>query len=347
MDRTAEKPATATDSRATAWLSPRQKAAVIVRLLLSQGVDLPLTRLSEDAQATLAETLAHMRYVDGATLRAVVAEFAAEVAEAGLNFPSSLPEAIESLDGRLAPAVADRLRSSNGGAPPDPWARICALPREEQVALVADQAPAVGAVILSKLPTARAAAVLAALPVRQRVPIATAFPDTERTPSAAIARIGSALAASLDKRPIRAFTQDPVTRVGAILDQVPGSLREEVFSGYDKRSDEMGLRVRRAVFTFNDIPDRLDPRDVPLVLRGIPNDQVITALAGAELTAPDTIAFLLANMSGRMADQLREELSVTGPVRPSVAETAMATIVGRIRDLARKGEITLNAEEEE
>lgn len=55
--------------------------------------------------------------------------------------------------------------------------------------------------------------------------------------------------------------------------------------------------------------------------------------------------FILENMSGRMADQLREEVAEAGTVKPSDAEVAMTAIVGIIRQLVAEGELTLIQEE--
>ena len=52
-------------------LNGRQKAAVIVRLLLSEGADLPLLALPDHLQAALTEQLGTMRSIDRDTLQAV------------------------------------------------------------------------------------------------------------------------------------------------------------------------------------------------------------------------------------------------------------------------------------
>ena len=65
-------------------LNPRQKAAVIVRYLLTEGTSLPLSSLPEHMQAALAEQMGTMRLVDRSTLDDVVAEFLAELESVGL-----------------------------------------------------------------------------------------------------------------------------------------------------------------------------------------------------------------------------------------------------------------------
>ena len=56
---------------------------------------------------------------------------------------------------------------------------------------------------------------------------------------------------------------------------------------------------------------------------------------------------ILANMSKRAADMLREEMDYLGPVRQSSVQQIQQQIVDIIRRLEDAGEITLHANEEE
>ena len=56
-------------------LSGRQKAAIVVRLLLAEGADLNIASLPEDMQTALTETIGEMRLIDRDTLSAVIGEF--------------------------------------------------------------------------------------------------------------------------------------------------------------------------------------------------------------------------------------------------------------------------------
>ncbi|TAG14639.1 MAG: flagellar motor switch protein FliG, partial [Rhodobacterales bacterium] len=68
-------------------LSNRQKAAVIVRYLLTEGTNLPISSLPEHMQAALAEQMGQMRLIDRTTLDEVVAQFLSELESVGLSFP--------------------------------------------------------------------------------------------------------------------------------------------------------------------------------------------------------------------------------------------------------------------
>ena len=57
-------------------LNGRAKAAIVVRLLLNEGADLPLEDLPDELQERLTQTMGRMGMVDRNTLAAVALEFA-------------------------------------------------------------------------------------------------------------------------------------------------------------------------------------------------------------------------------------------------------------------------------
>jgi flagellar motor switch protein FliG len=138
-----------------------------------------------------------------------------------------------------------------------------------------------------------------------------------------------------------------VERVGAILNQSPAATRDQVLQGLDDTDADFAGLVRKAIFTFAHIPERLEPRDVPKVLRAVDPATLNIALAVAERTQPEVSRFLLSNLSQRMADALREEVAAIGKVREKDAEAAMTAVITAIRDAEQAAEITLRQSEEE
>lgn len=331
-------------------LNSRQKAAVIVRLLLAEGAPLPLSSLPEDLQAALTEQIGLMQIVDRATLRATIEEFLAELEGVGLSFPGGIDGALTMLDGHISATAASRLRRLRGVEDrSDPWARITALPNQKLIPVMEAESAEVAAVMLSKMPVPRAAELLGMLPGERARRVAYAVSLTAGIDPETVQRIGQSLAAGLAAEPPRAFEGDPVERVGAILNISPSVTRDEVLRGLDSEDADFAARVRKAIFTYAHIPRRLAAKDVPRVLRLVEQPVLIAAFAGAAadpLTA-EASEFLLSNISQRMAGSLREEIAGRGTVKPKEAEEAMNAIIGAIRGLESGGEITLEPLEEE
>lgn len=330
-------------------LSNRQKAAVVVRLLLNDGADIPLEDLPDDLQEKLTHQLGEMGLVDRVTLDAVAQEFAEALDGVGLSFPHGLASALDAVDGKIAPAAAARLRKVAGVRQiGDPWQRLREIPAEELAEMAQAESTEIAAVMLSKLETAKAAQLLGQLPGPIARRITYAVSKTANVTPEAVERIGWSLAAQLDQKPSQAFADGPGARVGAILNQSTASTRDGLLTALDEEDADFASVVRHSIFTFAHIPTRILPRDVPAVLRGVDQAVLVTALAGASTDEDQkTVEFLLSNMSSRMADNLREEIGERGKVKQSDAEDAMTQIVGAIRTLADEGTIMLIEEESE
>jgi flagellar motor switch protein FliG len=330
-------------------LTPRQKAAVIVRYLLTEGTSLPLVSLPEHMQAALAEEMGQMRLIDRTTLDEVVAEFVAELEAVGLAFPGGLEGALSMMDGHISQSAVSRLRRmASASSKIDPWERITALPPERLLPILTDEAVEVGAVMLSKLPVAKAADLLGRLPGERARRVAYAVSMTGNVDPETVRRIGAALLAELDNQPPRAFDKGPVERVGAILNVSPALTRDGVLQGLEAEDADFAAEVRRAIFTFVHIPDRLNPRDCLKITRLVDQPVLVTALAAAQGQPGLEAAgeFLLANISQRLAQGLREEMAGRGKVKEKDGEAAMTAVISAIRQLEAAGEITLIQPEE-
>ena len=290
-----------------------------------------------------------MRPITRDTLAQVVEEFAQELESLGLTFPRGVAGALSVLDGRISPHTAARLRKEAGVRQSgDPWERIRKLDAQKLLPIIESESLEVSAIILSKLDISKAAELLGLLPGDKARRIAYAVSQTSGVTTDALDRIGVSLAAQLDALPTSVFDQGPAERIGAILNYSTASARDDVLSGLDETDRDFANEVRKAIFTFVNIPDRIAPRDIPKVVRELDQADLVTATAGAASEVEKRAAeYILENMSGRMADAIREEVSDAGKVKPKDAEAAMTNIVTAIRGMEAAGELLLIAGEED
>jgi flagellar motor switch protein FliG len=320
----------------------RQKAAVIVRLLLSQGVAPALDRLSADQQADLARTMAGLGPVNRATLAAIVREFTWRLDDLGLIFPNALPATLRLLEPHLSETVRDGLRREAGpGANSAAWDQLAALEPDRLRPILERESAEICAVLLSKLNVAKAAILLADLPADRAHVVAHAVSLTATVTPQMVDRIGASLLDQIQAAPRPAFKASAVDRVGAMLNSASAAAREAILDGLTARDARFADDVRRAIFTFEHIPKRVEAADVPRILRTVNQDTLIIALAAGFQAAPLTVEFLLENMSKRMAEQLRDEASGRPAPRPEHGEPAMAAIVNAIREMEEAGDIRL------
>jgi flagellar motor switch protein FliG len=331
-----------TVSRMPEKLSKKAKAAVIVRLLASENVKLPLSTFPEEMQVDLAHQLTDLRHISKNTLTSVVEEFLEELEEIGLAFPGGLEGALSVLDGTISAATSAKLRKNAGFSfTGDPWERIIDLDPTRIFPILSEESVEVGAVLLSKLKVAKSAQLLSMLPGDRARRIAYGISLTSAIAPEVVQRIGISIAAKLDAQPTQAFTEAPTERVGAILNFSASSTREGVLEGLEETDKEFAEEVRKNIFTFANIVNRVDGRDIAKIVRGIDQDVLVKALASATGEAIESTEFILTNMSKRMADGIRDEMETIGKVTEKDAESAMSAVVGGIRQLETNGEIFL------
>ena len=323
-------------------LTGRQKAAVIVRLLLAEGADLPIAGLPDHLQAALTEQIGAMQTIDRDTLAAVVEEFCETLERVGLSFPGGIDGALKMLDGHISVNAATRLRRLAGASSKiDPWEKLRAVEVERLLPLVTEEGIEVAAVILSKIAVPRAADILGRLPGDRARAIALAMSRTGNIEAETVRRIGLALVSQLDAVRAPVFEGRPADRVGAILNLSPAATRDEVLRGLEEEDSGLAEEVKKTIFTFAHIPARLLPRYVPKILKAIDQEALIRALGGAGAGSLAAAEFILSNMSQRMAATLREEIAAIPRFREKEVEAAQTAIVLAIRDLEGAGELAL------
>ncbi|MFK7752803.1 MAG: FliG C-terminal domain-containing protein [Sedimentitalea sp.] len=337
------------DTGAPKPLDKVAKAAIVVRMLLTQGEDLPLEQLPDELQARLTQQMGTMGLVDRDTVDSVIGEFSDILEGVGLTFPKGLAKAISAMDGKISAQTTARLRREAGVRQDgNPWDRLRGVPVEELAATAQSESIEVAAVLLSKLDTGKAAALLGLLPGPLARQITYAISQTVSITPEAIDLIGISLASQLDHKVAAVFADGPDERVGAILNQSPAKTREDVLLGLEEADAEFAGLVRKSMFTFVHIPQRVAPRDVPNVVRAADATVLLTALAGATNIENAPVAeFILSNISNRMSESLREEIAELGEVKAKDGEAAMTEIVNTIRTLQQQEQIELIMPEEE
>lgn len=326
----------------TDHLTGTQKAAIIVRVLLSEGVEFPFGSIPSQDQTDMTRALASLRLIDRPTMCAVVEEFLEMLEQVGLSFPENIEDALQLLDGKLDAQATRQLRAlSRGRDGNDTWAQIELADDSDLIRILQQESTVVGAVVLSKLSTEKAAALLAALPGDVAQTLALSVARTETIAPDAVARIGRALAEQLRDKPARAFSNPSARRIGEILNSTNSTLRDQLLSGLEQSDQVFADGVRKSIFTFQDIADRMSPRDVTRLVRSLSEDDLRTILAANDPACTATMDFLLDNMSKRMAEGLREDAATLPSPSAKALETAQARISGVVRAMADAGTLTL------
>ncbi|MEO0993004.1 MAG: FliG C-terminal domain-containing protein, partial [Pseudomonadota bacterium] len=132
-----------------------------------------------------------------------------------------------------------------------------------------------------------------------------------------------------------------------IMNFTAAEVRTHVLDSIGESQPDFAEEIKRKMFTFEDIPARIETRDVSAIIRGAEPDVLLRALAGARETMPESAEFILSNISSRMAEQLRENLNEIGKVRRKESEAAQNEIIMLIRGMVDRAEIKLVVSDED
>ncbi len=329
-------------------LSGSQKAAILVQMILADGGKMDLGSLEPAAQMRFATDYASIVRVNRATLDAVVAEFEMQLETAGLEFPENLDDVLGNMEGLLAPDLTHQLRDRFGlGTDTDPWRAIVEMEPAEIAKMLGLESAYVGALILSKLRPEQANEVLELMEKDLGTAIVMAIANTGAVPPDPVHRIGTRVAAKSTVTTPKAFADTPVIRAASILNAASGVQRDEYLAAFEAKDESFAKQVRKAIFTFADIPGRVSETDVPKFVRAVPAEAMVMALTYAQEELQVVVDYILDNMSKRMAASLREEMVDLGNVATKPGEAAMSQVTSVIRALADDGTLKLVVEEEE
>ncbi len=329
-------------------LTRQQKAAVIIGVLGSETVGPVLEQLDETSLRHFTHAMSGLTRIDATLVRATIAEFLSELQQDKEGIRGGLATARELLEQHVAEGLL--MRILDGAESPsvhNVWQKLTKVSDEALADFLTREHPQTAAVVVSKFSPEHAARILNLLD-----------PELARD-----VVLGLARAASLDPHVVEAIgdtmsrdflaahanedrRRNPADRIGAIMNYTSPSIRDHILGRIESDQPEFAEEIRRKMFTVEDIPARLPQRAVAVVVRSLDQEVLLKALFFTKVSAPETVEFLLSNISTRMSEQLREELGEITSVRRKEGERAQAEIIRVIRELVGNGEIELLEEDE-
>ena len=129
--------------------------------------------------------------------------------------------------------------------------------------------------------------------------------------------------------------------IASMFSEMPAEQAEAFMSLLREESPEIAEAVQKEMFRFDDIPTKLQPAALQLVIRNCDHDTLVLALRLATQRQPQLAEYFMENMSKRAAEQLKEDIEALGAVRAKDAQRAQAEVLRLVQELAREGKITL------
>ncbi len=210
--------------------------------------------------------------------------------------------------------------------------------------LLRNEHPQIVAAILVHLEYEQAAAVLMQLPERFRCEVVLRVATLEGIQPTALKDLNEVLFKVLaggDK--VRKTSLGGVKTAAEMINQLGGNADAAVLETIRNYDVDLAQKIMDKMFVFDDLV-KLDDRSLQLVLRETASETLIVALKGGTMEVRDKI---LANMSMRASEALREDLESRGPMRLSEVEAQQREILKVVRRLAEEGQITIGGAAED
>lgn len=336
-------------SNPTQDLTGAEKAAIVIGALGTEAAGPILEMLDESALRSFTAAMARLRRVEPAIVRHVIAEFLDALREQDTIVRGGVSRAREVLQPHVNDGLLTRLLDDiDSPSTSNVWKKLGKVNEEALADFLAREHSQTAAVILSKLSSEHAAKVLNRLEPERAREVVLGITRTQSLDPNVIEAIGVSvsrdfLAANMHAAPRR----NPAERVGAIMNFVTAETRDNVLGHFEDTQPEFAEEIRRKMFTFDDIPKRIAPRDVAMIVRETERDQLVRALRVAQDLGSEAGEFILSNIASRIADQLRGEMAEIDKVRRKDGEQAQAAVVAAIRVLEDRNELRMLALEEE
>jgi flagellar motor switch protein FliG len=225
-----------------------------------------------------------------------------------------------------------------------PFAFLRNVDSQNLLTYIVDEHPQTIALIMSHLPANFSAEILAGLPETRRLSVVRRIATMGRTNPEIIREVEKGLERRMSSVMSQSFEHaGGVEAVAEMLNVSDRATERTLLDSLAQDDPELVDEIRRLMFVFEDI-GRFSDKDIQTVLKNVETSQWAMALKGASDALKEKV---LKNMSERAAETLREEMEYLGPAKRSVVEAKQQEIVDVVRMLEDRGEIDLNAINEE
>jgi len=204
--------------------------------------------------------------------------------------------------------------------------------------LLRNEHPQIVAAIMVHLDPDQAADVLKNLTERQRNEVMMRVATMEGIQPAALKDLNEVMFQVLSGTDrVRKASLGGVKTAAEMINLLGSAIEGTVIESIRNHDPDLAQRIMDKMFVFDDIMN-LDDKAIQLILKELPSEVLISALKGAQPELKDKI---LANMSSRAAETLREDLESRGPMRLSEVEAQQKEVLKVVRRLSDEGQIAL------
>ncbi len=327
--------------------SQAQKAAIVI-MALGRDDAVPILReLGEEEVRNFARASRTLGDVPRWDIERIVREFLVSLDDQGVSMtPDALKEMLATV---LSNDAIERiLEDLDDGDGRSIWDKLSSSDPIDLTNFLSREHPQTVAVVLSRIKPEAAAQVLQRLEKDFAEEVIIRVANVALVSPTVLEKVKDSIESDfLRSARLRKSKRKPDELISSMFNFMSTDKRDSLLGGIEEKDMELAQSVQRKMFTFNDIPLRVERSAVAFVMRQIENDVLMKSLAYARKNAEETVDFFLANMSKRLAEQIEEQISEMPMPTVKDGEAAQFEVIGVIRKMEETGEIELIQPEEE
>lgn len=332
-----------TPVKANPGTKPLQGVDRVATLLLAMGkpsASRLLKHFSPEEIKLITRSAAELGPVSSAQLEALIDEFAAQFSN-GASLFGTAGEVEKLLSGVLPPEqIAELMTDVLGNSNKSIWDRISTVSEGVLATYLMKEHPQTAALILSKVRPACAAKVMGHLPhdlrnglMRRMLTFKPIVDETMRI-------IEKTIHEDFMINFSRNMGADTHAKMADIINKMERDHMEEVLQSLTEVRPKSAEILKGLLFTFDDIVN-LAPRARTALFDQIPNDRVVLALKGTDDAFRNII---LSSLASRVRRMVEHELNGKEPASQRDVLEARRAITDLALEMAGRGEIELNPE---
>lgn len=323
------------------------KATIVLVALGPEAAAGLLADAGEERITRFARSVAKMGETPPHVVDQVLAEFINRIRDESA-VEGGRAEARRFLDQVLSGPDAERVMGELEIKRTSVWAEIAEIDDMRVAEWLKTEHSHVAAVALARLSSPKAARILELLPPDAARAIVLRMGAAASADPAAAERIGEAIRRDILPAVHAGRSRlSPADLIGAVMNHVSPSVRDKLLGAMSTSAPALSDAVRRIMFTFEHIPERVEPRDVIAVSKAIDEPTLLAALKADAARGPEVADFIFDNISKRLADRLREDLAALPQPSRKDGEAAQSAVVAAIVEMRDSGALTFRVEDPE
>jgi flagellar motor switch protein FliG len=330
-------------SRGVAALGGTEKVAALLLAMGRQAAASVLQQFEQQEIRVVTKAAAELRPITAQELESIVEEFAQQFSM-GANILGTLG-GIEAVLGDVLPAdqVSQIMSDLMGNSSRSVWERVSSVSENSLAGYLTKEHPQTAALVLSKVKPACAARVMSQLPSSLRNDLMRRVLSLKPIVDEALRIVERTLHEDLTLNFARNLGADTYARVADIINKMERGHIEDILKSLSEKRPKSAEVLKELLFTFDDVVN-LTQKARTMIFDQVPTDRIVVALKGTDRSFRELI---LTSLASRVRRVVEHELVLGEPSHQRDVLEARRVITDLALELAEKGEIELNPEEED